>query len=375
MSFSFPTNCRRSALWTCALLFFIGGWNAMPALADDPHTLRLAPVIIRDPMINNVEALRFLAPVGWKVEGGITWHHDTWLLASLSMHLSDPASRASITIFPADTFMWSQAALQITQGVAGSRYMGSLVIQLPNNTPEVITRVLVPALRPPLVNAKVTATENLPAMAQMILQQNQEAGINKTCQASRVRYAYNDPDGTAMEEDIYAVVITTPMPQLQMMSWHLERSYSVRAERGKLDAMTRLLTTMIISSRFGEDWVAGYQYVVQLRNQNNMQAIADAGAISRYIAQNAEEMRRMNRESFEKSQRVQDDCARAVSQSIRGVEDYKLPGENGRIELPAGYTGAWYDKNANEYVLSETPLFDPNVIPNHTWTPIEKSRP
>jgi hypothetical protein len=173
--------------------------------------------------INNIEALRFLAPADWKVEGGIVWHHETWLLAMLSMRLSDPKSRASITIFPADTFGWSPATAQFAN-TPQRRYLGSLVMRLPDNTPDTITRVLVPAFRPQLRTAKVTDTEDLPALAKIILQQNQEAGLQKSCQASRVRFAYNDQDGTPMEEDLYAVVITTPMPMLNAMSWHLDRT-------------------------------------------------------------------------------------------------------------------------------------------------------
>jgi hypothetical protein len=158
------------------------------------------------------------------------------------------------------------------------------------------------------------------------------------------------------------------------MSWHLERSYSVRAEQGRLDALRPILTTMLTSSHLSEDWIAGYNYVVQLRNAGNMQAIADAGALSRHIAENAEEMRRMNRESFENAQRVQDSTSRAFSQTIRGVEDYTVPGAaNTRVELPTGYSHAWYDSAAGEYLLSNDINFNPNQHSNHSWTEVERA--
>jgi hypothetical protein len=82
----------------------------------------------------------------------------------------------------------------------------------------------------------------------------------------------------------------------------------------------------------------------------------------------------MNRESYENTQRVQDNTANALSQSMRGVENYTVPGEtNTRVELPTGYSHAWYDRTAGEYVLSSDPNFDPNKNSNNTWTPVERA--
>jgi len=341
-------------------------------LAKDPLTLK--QVIVRDPGINNVEALRFLAPSNWKVEGGILWRMDTWLLATLSMRLSDPASKASITIFPADTFTWSQGANFAVGGMPGRRYMGSVVMRLPDNTPDTVTHVLLPAFRPQLAQAKPVAIEDLPELAKVILQQNQEAGLQKSCQASRLRFEYNDADGTPVDEDIYAVIIRTPMPMINAVSWHLERCTSIRAEHGRLESLRPILTTMMTSAQFGPEWVSGYNYVVQLRNQGNMQAIANAGALSRHLAENAEEIRKMNRQSYEYAQRVHDETSTAFSQTIRGVENYNVPGEtNTRVELPTGYNHAWYDASGGQYVLSDDPNFDPNKHSNHSWVQIERS--
>jgi hypothetical protein len=337
----------------------VAGVTAGSVRANGTGTLKLAPVVIHDPAINNVEAVRFLAPAGWKVEGGVIWHQETWLLASLQMRISDPASKASITIEPADTFTWSQTAYQFSGGNPAKRYMGSLVMQLPDRTVDTIQRLLVPVLRPQLKGAQVEGAEELPALGKVILDQNQEAGFQKTCDAAKVRFAYTDEEGTAMEEDVYAVVIKTPMPRIGAVSWHLERCYCVRAEKGKLDGLTPVLTTLLTSARVGPDWLAGYSYVVQLRNQGTMQAIADAGALSRHIAQNSEEMRQMNRQAYENQQKAQDNAAKAFSQYIRGVQEYKTP-NGGTMQLPSGYSQAWYDANTGQVIMSNEPNFDPN---------------
>src|SRR5688572_52249 len=74
-------------------------------------TLRFTPLSVKDPGINNLEAVRFLVPSGWKVEGGVVWMMDHWIQASLSMRISNPNGSESITILPSDTAYWQQGGL------------------------------------------------------------------------------------------------------------------------------------------------------------------------------------------------------------------------------------------------------------------------
>ncbi|HWB52705.1 MAG TPA: hypothetical protein VG722_00865 [Tepidisphaeraceae bacterium] len=337
----------------------------------DEKTMRFTMLSVRDPGINNTEAVRFLIPSGWKTQGGVIWMMDHWVQASLSMRISNPNGSESITFLPADTWMNSRQIRTFFR--PGQRYMGSVVGALPDNIPNVITQVIVPNARPELREAKIVGTQDLPAMANAILQANQEQGLQKTARAGRVRFEYEE-NGTTYQEDIYAVVIYTPMPAIGAMSYYLERAYCVRAEKGKLDAMNPILGVMLTSARIGEDWLAGYLYVQQLRNQGiqqNQQAIM---RLSQHLAQNAEEMRQMNRQAYEAHQASEDRIFHAISQSIRGVEDYTIPGESTRIELPTGYDHAFYSKSSNEYIVTNDPNYNPNQQTNQSWETLEPAR-
>jgi hypothetical protein len=56
-------------------------------------------------------------------------------------------------------------------------------------------------------------------------------------------------------------------------------------------------------------------------------------------------------------------------QTIREVETWKDP--NGTVELSAGYNEAW-SRPDGTYILSNDPLFDPNVAFQENWDRMQK---
>jgi hypothetical protein len=58
---------------------------------------------------------------------------------------------------------------------------------------------------------------------------------------------------------------------------------------------------------------------------------------------------------------------------IRGVELYQNPYEDKPVELPSGYGNAWVNRGG-EYILTESPSFNPNIGSNVEWQRIERSR-
>ena len=63
--------------------------------------------------------------------------------------------------------------------------------------------------------------------------------------------------------------------------------------------------------------------------------------------------------------------AQSLSDSIRGVERYYDPNQGREVELPAGYTNVWGNP-LGEYVLSESPSFNPNQGSNLHWQQIQR---
>ena len=61
------------------------------------------------------------------------------------------------------------------------------------------------------------------------------------------------------------------------------------------------------------------------------------------------------------------------SDHIRGVERYNDPRAGKEVELPAGYGNAWAN-DLGEYIVSESPSFNPNIHSNQHWEPLTPAR-
>lgn len=42
------------------------------------------------------------------------------------------------------------------------------------------------------------------------------------------------------------------------------------------------------------------------------------------------------------------------------------------MELPSGYNNAWYNGSTNEYIVTDSQLYNPNVEASGNWTKLEK---
>jgi hypothetical protein len=78
------------------------------------------------------------------------------------------------------------------------------------------------------------------------------------------------------------------------------------------------------------------------------------------------------RRTWEDSQASRDRISESWGQALRGVDSWSEPG-GGKIELSAGYNEAW-SKGDGTYILSNDPLFDPNVALQENWKRMEKQR-
>lgn len=56
---------------------------------------------------------------------------------------------------------------------------------------------------------------------------------------------------------------------------------------------------------------------------------------------------------------------------LRGVEQWTDPATGDKLELTAGYNEAW-SKSDGTYILSNDPLFDPNVVFQEDWKKLGK---
>jgi hypothetical protein len=99
-----------------------------------------------------------------------------------------------------------------------------------------------------------------------------------------------------------------------------ERSFSFRAEKGKLDARTPLLYAMGYSLWINPSW---FNKCLQLREmwiQNQMAAIRSAGELSRYLSRTSDEIGSMRMQAGEQRQASQDRISQQCSEHILSTD-------------------------------------------------------
>ena len=338
--------------------------------ASSGGALRLVPLAIDDPGIGT-RAFTMLVPLGWKHAGGVLWQHQYSNLASAQMTVRDPASAAALELFPIIPACWDESGRAMLP--PGQNYMGNVVARPPASAADYVRGYFVQLHRGKVRGVEIGTTKNLPDVAAAVAKNVQEQGVEKQVDSACVRLEYEE-GGKRIAEDVYiTLVLSRSVLVPGMVMWSLEHQYSFRAEKERIESLQPLLQAMVASMRIELAWYAGYVQVFQLWQQGQMQAIRDAGELSRQISRNNDAMIASLRSSFAERQRAQDRVSREFSESIRGVETYEHPFEQRPVELPSGYTDAWVNVRG-EYLLSNTAGFDPNVGDTVEWRRMEAQR-
>ncbi len=340
-----------------------------------------------------IEVLRFLAPVGWKMEGGVKWAASgcTSNIASLSARIASPDGTMAFEIFTPYTWQWNDDPLAQQTG----------------RQAEQMNAAIRPCSMRPIVNAQtylrqaVVSTyrrgarfeQGMPmpqaAQAQDVMLRQQlaqqiQAGLasGTKADAGRVVIAY-DVNGTPVEESLTAVigmiVRQTPSATAAMQggmrnvnSYTLTAGsiFGMRTPAGEQERRAPLYSTMIASIRPNMNWVNAYQQMQM--NIGNAEQIE----VAKRMAINNETNHAVSAiitQQYQETQRVQDRLADSFSLSQRGVEHFVDPSSHERVELSAGYRQAWSNGNG-EYILSDDVNFDPSVSLHESWTQLNRTQ-
>ncbi|HBA85177.1 MAG TPA: hypothetical protein DCZ95_13900 [Verrucomicrobia bacterium] len=342
--------------------------GASVSFAAEP--MKFKPLVVHDPMVNNIEAFRMLVPADWTAQGGIVWRADNVIPATASMTIASPNGLAVLSLFPGQNFTWMEGGYGLF-GI-GDNYLGNIVMPPMADAAEFTSRILIPQFRNNVAGLRIVQKEDLPAIAQAVAPTIQEPGVQKTVRAGKVRIQY-ESSGQPFDEDIYLVLVYSSFPAMPALTlWSTERLYSFRAPRGQLDSYAPVLQAMVSSFRLSPQWLNAFVQVQTQWIQNQMQSIRNAGALSRYISSVHEEISDMNRQAFENRQASMDRINKNFSQYIRGVDEYNNPFEGRPVELPSGYHQAWAN-SSGEYILTDQTSFNPNIGSNVEWKPLEKT--
>jgi hypothetical protein len=366
------------------------GSNAASSSAQSSaqsHVLRMkmAVAIDQSGFERPMPSLSMLIPVDWQSQGATTWNiKDKCNTIQTSLRTTGPDGRA-VEAFPAFSWVWADDPKPLQMTAAQTAQYGTRPCDVapPMSASDFLQRNL-RRYRP---NAQLVGIEPAPKLLAVLQQQarqgeqsavryNLRQSIRPDAVKGRVRYSVN---GQAMEEWIVvATVITGTLgPSYNSRTMQMGQAYTYsciayvtgeRAPQGKLDASEKFFELVVGTSRWNPAWQAKVNGNAQAIQAIELKGVRDRSAI---VTKNAEEIGNIRRQSYENTQRSQDQIYYQNSQNMRGVETYRNPATGETIDLSNQYGQAWVN-NRGEYLLSDQPGFDPSVTFKEDWKPLEK---
>jgi len=372
---------------------------AIPAAAQGAEAgqagyfrMKLVKVVDRHGFEKPLTAATLLVPTDWTFQGEVKYDPKNGCVATLaevSFRAASPDGRTAVELFPAAAWTWSDDPAT-RQFMEQDRQMRARYgtrgcpIGAPLSAKDYLTRYVAGRARP---GARVTggdvdaeAAKAVAQMARQVEEQASRAGVPTRMRAdtARVRLEYQR-QGQPEEEWLTGVVFAraTPAPTFNPVSGQMGQALSyvcgaeflfgASAPQGRLAGNEKLFRAIIGSVRVDPGWLARVQQV-----QGNIQAAEIKGAAdrSKIIAKSAEDTSRIINETYQRRQEAQDRSSREWSQVMRGVQTFRDPGTGETVELSNRYENAWAN-GKNEYLLSDSPSFDPNTVSRENWTRLE----
>jgi hypothetical protein len=219
----------------------------------------------------------------------------------------------------------------------------------------------------------------VPELAQMARGQAVR-GLRATAEAGKARVTYAE-GGRDLEEEIYAAVaefaIDLPggagAPGYWIDYWYVDYVFSFRAPRGGLAARSKTFQTMIYSLKVNPKWFAKVVNTKEALFAQAIRGVKNVGKIGSTVAAASSSLREDQMKDWERRQQIQDRVVQSQSDNIRGVERFHDPHSDKEVELPSGYGHAWAN-NLGEYIVTESPSYNPNVGSNLHWEAMPASR-
>lgn len=192
-------------------------------------------------------------------------------------------------------------------------------------------------------------------------------------QAGLVRIAFME-NNVAMEEEFYGRLVlnyssSQGVVTLSSIFWSLDGLYSSKAPKGQMTKCTQIAQCLKSSSKLTLAFYNKFMQVVQLLSDQFYREIYAVGQISRIISQTNDQISKSISDSYWQTQKSYERTNRQFSDYLRGVDQYNDGGQN--VQLPSGYSNAWVN-DRGEYLLGESPSFDPNQQGIGNWRELER---
>jgi hypothetical protein len=338
-------------------------------------------------------AISMLIPSDWKFESDVLYPKGMPCgeLFKLSFRAQSPDGKLALELFPAYLWQWADdpnSRQMMQAGNQQGQQFGKAGCDLmqPMRAGDFVAKVMAPKLRPSArvlgVEPVPDANESLQRQAQQAQAQSQQVGLKVriSAESARAKVAYQ-LKGVPVEEWLSAVVTVRaqPMPvfsggrmgQTTSYAGEARFLFAMRAPAGQLEANQKLFKLIVSSMRTEPDWQGRVARV-----QGNIAAVNQKGEADRQKIrqQSTEDIRRIRNETYQNRQHSQDVQNQRFSQYIRDVETFRDPNSGTSVELSNQYGHAW-SNGAGEYILSDSPSFNPNAHVNGNWTQMQQVQP
>ena len=364
--------------------------SSQASAPGDGHSYRMQLVKVMDSQgfERPIVSATMLIPTDWQFQGATTWNiKDSCNTIQTTMRASGPDG-SGFEVFPAYTWVWADNPTFLQQAAAQKAQFGTHPCDV--KPPMTATDYLKANLKSVRPDATLVGFEQAPKLIENLQDQAQQAQkqaaqfnlrqqIKPDAIRARIRYMLG---GKPVEEWVFAAVITTATlgPSYDPRTMRLIQSYSyniratasaARAPQGKLDSSEKFFELLNSTFHVDAQWQARVTQGALKIQQIELKGERDRANIR---AQTAEDIRKMQQESFENRQRAQDQSFAEFDQVIRGVESYRNPNSGESVELDSRYGNAWVN-GAGEYVLTDQAGWNPNEHLQGSWTPMEHVKP
>jgi hypothetical protein len=325
-----------------------------------------------------LEVFRCLVPKGWKVEGEVKWSTNPALPVQSRFRFRDPGSADEVNLFPTQAFFWTDNQTFLRTNPPGSLRFNTLVAR-PVDLDAALDRLLIPGIRKGAAGLTVGARKALPDLARMAAGEPTK-GVRSSAQAGKIRLAYQE-GGKAIEEDLFASVASFRVdlpgsglsPPYFIEYWYVDNVFSFRSEKGRLASRTRTFQTIVLSMKVNPKWFAKVVHTKEALAREYARSTRAVGSIGATVAAAGTSLREEQMHDWERRQAIQEKIAQAQGDGIRGVDRFVDPHSGNEVELPSGYGKAWAN-GIGEYIVADSPSFNPNVGSNLHWEAMPEAR-
>lgn len=322
-----------------------------------------------------MEALRMLLPKGWQAKGSIAWSAKPALPAQANFRFYNPNGTEEFDVLPTQDYFWTDNQVFLYTNPPGSLRFGTVVAQ-PIGLHSAFTGIIIPKFRGNVSGLRIIEGKEVPELAKLAKGEPTQ-GVNASAEAGKIRIEYQE-NGKQMEEEMYAAVsqFVTYLPGSYLSPgyfinyWYIDYIFSFKAEKGKLDAQSKIFQTMAHSLKINPRWFAKVANVKEQLAQMVIKGIQAVGRIGEMVARAGSEMRADQQRDWERRQQASDRLAQNFSDYIRGVDRFYDPLAGKEVELPSGYGRAWAN-NLGEYIVSDSPSYNPNIGSNLNWQELQ----